>query len=399
MARSIDYYDLLAGCAEESVDDGIVIDSHLEPIAGRGAPIKPAGYEGGAYQHDKRWLSTDDTNATDVIVIDNVPSQANRLEEALWSHRSTIGTPEIVLDISAISHLPSHVPRQISSWHFPHRNADSYLRDSQLDGVDFLDTKLGSQIFSATPWSAGPLLAWFPQALLYGFWQSHLGKKRTNTKHARAWVSEIVGWRPAATSIRKMGLKGDPLNLSINQPVTSNPNNRVEWDFGKQKITGGKADKLSEMGHGQVPFTKDSDTRLAPVSFAFITQRASISFAQLRRVKLGGGYTNGDNAALRAILVALGLHAHMLAFGRSFALRSGAELRVASVDTKWLGHDMDETINLGDSSATGALLQATIAAGRARGLPLEGWGVSPIVLRPKENLAKAIVATWPDLDS
>ena len=57
-------------------------------------------------------------------------------------------------------------------------------------------------------------MAWFPQALLYGFWQSHLGKKRHNSKHARAWVSEIIGWQPASTDTRVFGLKGDALNLN-----------------------------------------------------------------------------------------------------------------------------------------------------------------------------------------
>ena len=98
-------------------------------------------------------------------------------------------------------------------------------------------------------------MAWFPQALLYGFWQSHLGKKRHNTKHARAWVSEIVGWQPAATDTKVLGLKGDSLNLNTEESITSNPDDRVEWEIGKgEKVEGGKKDKLSEIGHGQVPF-------------------------------------------------------------------------------------------------------------------------------------------------
>ena len=76
-------------------------------------------------------------------------------------------------------------------------------------------------------------MAWFPQALLYGFWQSHLGKKRQNTKHARAWVSEIVGWNPAATDTRVLGLKGDALNLNTDAAITSNPDDRMSWDIGK----------------------------------------------------------------------------------------------------------------------------------------------------------------------
>ncbi len=74
---------------------------------------------------------------------------------------------------------------------------------------------------------AGPLLS-----CLYGFWQSHLGRKRHNTKHGRAWVSEITGWQPASTEPRVLGLKGDPLNLSTDEVVTSNPDDGTLWDIG-----------------------------------------------------------------------------------------------------------------------------------------------------------------------
>ena len=217
----------------------------------RAGPVKPAVYEGGTYQQDRRWAALDDAEPTPVLVIDNVPSQANRLEAALRRHRESLSIPELVLDLSALPHLPAHLPRQLSSLEFPHRNADAYLRDAQLDGQDFLKTELGRAIFGATAQACGPLIAWFPQALLYGFWQSHLGKKRTNSKHARAWVSEIVGWQPASTETRVLGLKGDALNLNTDEVVTSNPDDRTTWDIGKaEKVAGGKSDKLSEIGHG-----------------------------------------------------------------------------------------------------------------------------------------------------
>lgn len=182
MAREITFDALCAGCADDSFDDGIRIDTELEPLAGAGAPVKPAVYEGGRYQMDRRWGSTDDAEPTPVIVVDNVPSQANRLEDALRQHRDAVGVPELRLDLSQLGGLPAHLPESLSSLQFPHRNADAYLRDAQIDGEDFLKTELGKSIFDATARACGPLMAWFPQALLYGFWQSHLGKKRTNSK-------------------------------------------------------------------------------------------------------------------------------------------------------------------------------------------------------------------------
>ena len=347
---------------------------------------------------DRRWASSADEAPTQVIVIDNVPSQANRLEEAIRRHRESIRVPEMVLDISEVKSLPAHLPRRLSSLEFPHRNADAYLRDARLGDADFTRTDLGRALFGATPQTCGPLMAWFPQALLYGFWQSHLGKKRQNTKHARAWVSEVVGWNPAATDTRVLGLKGDALNLNTDAAITSNPDDRMRWDIGKvEKVAGGKKDKLSEIGHGQVPFMGDEATAAA-VSFARVTQRATVSFAHLRRITLGPSHTAAADAAARALLVALGLHAHVLAFGRGFALRSGAELRPKVSAATWLGSSGDEACTIGDAEATRALLHAAEAHAESVRVPLDGWDEPALILTPKDNLREAIRSTWPELD-
>ena len=396
MASTINLETLLGGCADDSLDDGIRIDTQLEPLSGPGGMVKPAVYEGGTYQTDRRWASPEDDEPTPVIVIDNVPSQANRLEEALRRDSAT-PVPELVLDLSALSNLPAHLPRRLSSLEFPHRNADAYLRDARLGDEDFIRTELGQAVFGATAQQCGPLMAWFPQALLYGFWQSHLGKKRHNTKHARAWVSEIVGWKPAATETRVLGLKGDSLNLNIDETITSNEDDRIDWGIGQaERIEGAKKDKLSEIGHGQVPFM-GNDAAAAAVSFARVTQRATVSFAQLRRIGLGQDRGEAD-AAARALLVALGLHAHQLAFARGFALRSGAELRPRESSAMWLGSDGDESCTFGDARDTGSLLRRAMEHAESAGVPLDGWSQSPKMLTPKDNLLKAIRATWPDLE-
>lgn len=397
MSRSIDLELLLSATADDSFDAGIRIDTELAPLAGQGGPVKPAVYEGGRYQEDWRWASPDDDGPTPVIVIDNVPSQANRLEDALRRNRDRVPVPEFLLDLSSLPNLPAHLPKQLSSLEFPHRNADAYLRDARLGDEDFIKTELGEVIFGATAQEAGPLMAWFPQALLYGFWQSHLGKKRHNTKHARAWVSEIVGWKPAATDTRVLGLKGDALNLSVDEIVASNPDDRAKWTLGRTgQVEGGKPDKLSEMGHGQVPFMGD-EAAAAAVSFARVSQRATVSFAQLRRVGLGAGYSGPADAASRALLVALALYAHVHAFGSSFVLRSGADLRPVRSTATWLGDERDDECALGDSDAVTTLLRDSLEHAESAGVPLDGWREEPVVLTPKENLRKAIRATWPDL--
>ena len=394
MNTTIDLEMILSACDDDGLDGGIRIDADLEPLGGAGSPVKPAVYEGGVYQEDRRWADPEDAEPTKVIVIDNVPSQANRLEDSLRRRRKATGIPEFVLDLSGVRGLPDHLPRRLSSLQFPHRNADAYLRDAKLGDTDFLESGVGRAIFAATAQRCGPLIAWFPQALLYGFWQSHLGKKRANTKHARAWVSEIIGWNPApADVVRVRGLKGDPLNLNTDERINSNPDDRLDWTVGAEAIEGGKKDKLSEIGHGQVPFM-GADASAGSVSFARVTQRATVSFAQLRRIGLGQDRRDGD-AATRALLVALGLHAHHLAFGGGFTLRSGADLRPRNVSVTWLGARSDRQVSLGGAADSGKLLTQALEHAREASVPLDGWMGDEVVLTPKENLRKAINATWP----
>lgn len=244
MAKPFDPDRLLAACGDLSEDAGITIHTVLEPLAGPGAPVKPAVYEGGRYQLDRRWdYEVDPPEPVDVVVIDNVPSQANRLEAALERLRDRLGLPEIVLDLSGLAALPPHLPKSLSSFRFPHRQADAYLRDALLDGKRFPDTDLGRALLAANADEPNALLQWFPQALLFGFWQSHLGKKRSQAKLARSWVSEIVGYRPATVETRVLAVKGDPLALSVDEPALFDENDLLAgWSLveGAKKASASK---------------------------------------------------------------------------------------------------------------------------------------------------------------
>ena len=159
----ITFSKLLEGTAKDSFDDGIKLDAELEPLSGRGGTVKPAIYAGAKYQADRRWPATTSGSSPadepqDVFVIDNVPSQANRLEEALRRSRAATGVPEMLLDLSNIQGLPPHLPKRLSSWQFPHRNADAYLRDSILDGTEFGKHAVGQDIFTATAAEAAALI-------------------------------------------------------------------------------------------------------------------------------------------------------------------------------------------------------------------------------------------------
>src|SRR5579875_1610891 len=397
MAISLDPDLLLRACSALSQDAGITIRTTLEPLAGPGAPVKPPMYAGGVYQLDKRWDdTTQPPEPVDVVVIDNVPSQANRLEAALQLLREKTGMPEMVLDLSDLPGLPPHLPQQLSSFQFPHRQADAYLRDAMLDGKPFPFTPPGEALLAATADDPLPLLEWFPQAALYGFWQSHLGKKRSQAKLARSWVSEVVGYRPATVATKTLGLRGDPLNLNVDEAIQYEPDDLIAgepWvvEEGSRQVGGGKTkERLSELGHGQVP-VKSADAAPSAISFARIEQRATASFAGLRRICTG---SSEMSATARALLVSIGLVAHIAAFGRSFSLRSGCELRPVASTWTWIGAAPEPISPPGLGEAM-KLLHDCAARAEATGLPVGSrWASEPLVLKPATSLADVIRRTW-----
>jgi CRISPR-associated protein Csb1 len=388
---------LIAGCSDDSAEAGITIRTELVPLAGEGTAVKPATYAGGVFQYGRRWWGEgEDRKVVPTISLDNVPSQANRLEAALAGMARELGLPELVLDLTSLEPLPPHVPRQLSSFMFPHRNADAYLRDSEVGGEDFLKSDLGKAIFDATGDNADALLEWFPQSLLFGFWQSHLGKKRSQAKLARAWVSEIVGIDPATgadpgNATRTEALKGDALNLiTEGNKVDFDPDDTATWEIAepgaKSKL--GKLEDLAEIGHGQVPVSADKRT-LSGVSFRQIVQQATVSFASIRKIRCSEA-----NAEARAYVAALGLLAHTGAFGRSFNLRSGCDLRPRQVTWTWLGADGDEEVEALTVDEAKALYQGVRDRGIEAGLPLLPKD-GPVGLQPKAKLAKVIRNTFP----
>ena len=194
-----------------------------------------------------------------------------------------------------------------------------------------------------------------------------------------------------------LGLKGDPLNLSGTDKVAMNEVDGT-WELreGEKKEKPGKdqkAESLARVGHGQVPFN-DSELALGALSFERVVQQSTVSFASLRRVWVGSAE---ENAAARALLVALGLVSHVAAFGRPFSLRSGCELRPHVSSWKWLGASSDEELETLTIAEATALFHAAAAAAETVGLPVgTKWRAEPLMLAPNADLAKAIAAAYPE---
>lgn len=385
---------LIEALSDDSFDAGISITSELEPMGGPGAPVKPAVYINGALQKDKRWFGEgENREIVDAVVIDNAPSQANRLEFALLRNIDSFEyrLPELVLDLSGCEHLPPHIDAELSSFLFPHRCADSYLRDADIEGVAFGRTDIGKAVFTATPSAPLALMEWFPQALLYGFWQSHLGNKGPQTKLARSWTSEIVGYKPATDDVKTGGLKGDPLNLSVEEAIKYNDQDNLDWQFIGSDRKGSKSgDTLAEIGHGQVPVSV-KDGAPAAISFSRVQQHATLSFAGLRNISTAD---SAQTAKARAVLAALGIAAHANAFNRGFTLRSRADLTVANTNWQWLGETGRTAIAAPSIQEANDLFNDVVRLAEAAGLPV-GSQWAKLSLTPNKSLAKALAKTFP----
>lgn len=384
---------LLDASAQQSLAGGLTIHSRLTPLGGPGAPVKPAIYAGPppGFQREQRWRSQDgNRDVVAVIVIDNVPSQANRAEAALRGRAEALGLPELVLDLTSLPSLPPHLPRRLSSFDFPHRHADAYLRDAVLDGAAFPTTEHGRALFAATAHDPSALMRWSPQSLVYGFWQSHLGKGRSQAKLARAWRSEIVGYEPADGEARQLGLKGDPLNLAKGEGIHFPDGDPAGWEIGSTVPKGRKRGDLSDVGHGQVPV--GADAALAPVSFAAIEQRATLSMPDLRRVVFDD---DRSTAAARALLAALALVGHIWAHAGAFSLRSGADLRVTETSWTWMGDDADTEMAPLTPADAEQVLRDTVEIAEQAGLPVgTAWSPRELVLQPNDALRQAIATTY-----
>ena len=284
------------------------------------------------------------------------------------------------------SNLPPHLPTKITSLELPHRHADAYLRDSEVNAVAFDKTPLGEALVKATGVDPGALVGWFPHSLYLGFWQSHRGKQ-TAAKHPRAWQSSIIGWNPAVEQseiegadrrFERRGTKGDPLNLAAD-------------------AKGDKGKKLSEEGHGQVPFggkgTSEERRGPQPVSFERIVQQASLSFPILRQVATRPTTAAPDPVHTRVLSALLALWSFRIKFGQPFVLRTGTTLEPDDIPIVVLGGQRIELPKIDDLTQMVHDTAKLACAGMSK--ELNGWQRDPLHLEPNKKLQDYIAKTWP----
>lgn len=365
-----DVYEELRSAAALEGDRALIrIRTTYQPAAGDGARIYPPTYRadpgGSPYVMETRVV--DGTERHDVL-LDGVPSQANRAELALLKG---LRRGRFEIPLLEISHRGA-ASVVLTSLELPHRFADAYLRDSEIDGVKFDQTDLGKAFQAATTDDVTALFQHDPGSLVFGAWNSY--RKGRQAKFPRIYASEIVGWDPQVGGRR--AIRMDPLNLTGDAKIDGD-----EWTF---VAAGTKAsDRLSKRGHGNIP----AKAAHGGVTITSAQRFATVSFAALDRLGLGAA-SQEASVAVRTALAAYALLADRLAFSApSLWLRSGCELVTIGDTLEWVsrGGTLDSfTLNTSDAIALYVQAAQVVAD---LGLPLF---LTTVQLSPGKSLAAAI---------
>lgn len=347
------------------------ITAEYEPAGGNGGrtfpPTYPAeGANQSPYLLERRFR---DGKSVRAVVLDQVPSQANRVEEALAQAQQD---GRVTLPLIRLTHSgPANVV--MTGLSFPHRFFDAYVRDSLLGDARFDSTELGKAVRAADPTDATVLYRYDPGTIVFGGWNSH--RKGRQAKFPRQYSSEIVGWKPVVGE-RRAG-RMDPNNLTGSRDGEGDA-----WSYSAVAAKG-KKNKLSEIGHGNIA----PNPAHGGVTIQGATRFATLSLTGLRRIRFGAMPSEAQVAA-RTLLTAYALLGDRLAFaGPSVWLRSGCELLPTSEELVWMGRNgVNEQFTVEPSEALALFEEARVAATEAGA----GFELEPVELVPQKNLAAAI---------
>ncbi|MCE9564495.1 MAG: type I-U CRISPR-associated protein Cas7 [Planctomycetes bacterium] len=355
--------------------------------------VFPPTYEGGKYATEDRNING---QRVPCVLLDSVPSQANRMELALQDAHDggLFPFPLVSVDFAAVNN--PGIPK-ITSLQAPHRIADAILRDSgTVEGkkpTKFRESEIGKELDKLSAGYATPLLQYSPHCIVFGMWDSTGPRGGLGVKFARSVVSEIIGVN--AIGGKKTSSRIDPLNIRVNSGLlyeakggwTLDKDLAVKEKNAPKKL--GKDGKPSEANHGNVtPSISDGG-----FTIDYAEQTTVLSLPALRRLrfpaKSGDKSTpEGDNAA-RTYLAALGLLGVTLAVEAGYDLRSRCILRAKdAVVWQLLGKpgDADKPFSL-DKAAAIKLYKDALAAVQKAKLPIH---LEEIILTPSDDLVTLV---------
>ncbi|HET8540539.1 MAG TPA: type I-U CRISPR-associated RAMP protein Csb1/Cas7u [Anaeromyxobacter sp.] len=408
-------------------DAAVRFVARLQPVGGLGDKVFPPTYTGGQYALESR---VDEHGVVkEVVLLDSVQSQANRMEQALLAaHRDgRIALPMISVSFSKVEELKEL--GEITVLDAPHRLADAILRDSMLNGTLFPATTEGQVLRRATAKNATELFKLCPTALLFGIWESTGAAGGLGVKFQRAIVSEIIG--VGAVVGRKTASRIDPLQVG-RVPIyeaRERADGGIPWtaDESKALADGTNPDGTprykrfkvssrakgvpSEVNHGNVtPDTarhrgemlrlgrdlageqrviRDRDELPGGVTLEYAKHTAVLSLAALRRLHfpIDGGADASPVA--RLVLAALGLFALIELRRNDYDLRSRCALVLEGAPAMEIvkRDGVTEPVSL-DGRSVKALLDEARQHAEAKKLI---WRKQPLELTPSTALRDLIV--------
>jgi CRISPR-associated protein Csb1 len=326
---------LLQAQGEDRKHTALVVRAVYQPTGGMGNMVMPPTFPPSSDDSDpnRRYLLTQrllDGQRTEVVVIDQEQSQANRIEENIRNARD-VG--RVALPMFEMRAMTDAGTIRLTSFDFPHRYADAYLRDSLIDTIPFDQAPAGQRLRAVSSEDVRPLYEREPLSLVFGAWDSH--RKGRWPKFARLYTATMFGLEPVLGARR--GGRLDPVNLTGAVQAKGSAGNGWEYIAEGEKT---KGTRLSEIGHGNIA----PNPVPGGVTVKEIRRAASVSLAGLERLRFGDASPEGA-AEARAALAALALAGDRLAFGRpSVWLRSGCDLAKYSeqVGLERAGGSLDE---------------------------------------------------------
>lgn len=372
----------------------------LQPVGGKGDKIFPPTYPPSdeekrfnrnappRHVFERRRIEGEEVWC---VLVDSVQSQANRFEESLLAavRNGEVTIPAVTVDFSGegLDGITA-----ITSLDAPHRVYDAILRDSLLDGVPFMNSKVGQRLAKASSVDASSVLEVSPTALLFGSWYSTGQGGGFGAKFARSLISEIVavntpvdpvvdprseGIVDVRTAGRRTGSRIDPLGILRKVELYKS---ETGWDI-TEAGAGKKSKKArpSEINHGNIA----PSVQALGITCEYLEHSFVLSFAGLRRLSFG---STERNAAGRNLLAALGLLALFEQDAQGYALRSRCDLVCDGKAPPQIVHPD------GTTSETELNLEQTrtLYAEAYRAAQQAGFQLGTILLTPEKKLVTIV---------
>lgn len=251
------------------------------------------------------------------VTLDSWGSQASRMEAAAEATAENIGFP-LIRFFDAEGELLT------TNLRLSHRHADATWRLAQAElrqaGVPF------DGIRDATIEAPDTLLTWFPTAILFGWWHSHVAKDKNDAAVSKAYGEDIAealaGYSKIASAARSARLITSEI-IASGIARRSRRAARQDSLFGPRKGVAGtnaKAPKPSSLGIGSMPPVRSSDAPM-DVTYRDITGQWFFSLTGLRQFS----WKTTDSASARRLVVTLALLLREES-RRDSRLRAGTEL-------------------------------------------------------------------------